>query len=89
LWPGQCPFAPFQDAATAQHDAGVFAAYKRRLNWLRHRLGSLICFSAQQICGVKILLPDGSFFELFDLFIGEDLKEHFQVHFRIFDHGSS
>jgi hypothetical protein len=27
-------FTPFQDAATTQHDAGVFAAQKRRLNWL-------------------------------------------------------
>jgi hypothetical protein len=70
-------FAPFQDAATTQHDAGVFAAHERRLNWLRHRPESLICFSAQQICGVEIPLPDGSFFKLFDFFIGEDLKDHF------------
>jgi hypothetical protein len=76
-------FAPFKDATTTQHDAGIFAAHKRRLNWLRHRLESLICFSAQQICGVKIPLPDGSFLKLFDFFVGEDRKEHFQVHPRI------
>ena len=38
---------------------------------------------AQQICSVNIPLPDGSFFKLFDLSIGEYLKEHFQVHPRI------
>jgi hypothetical protein len=56
-------FAPFQDAATTQHDAGVFAAHKRRLNWLRHRLGSLICFQSQEICGVKIPLHFHTHFE--------------------------
>jgi hypothetical protein len=82
-------FAPFKDATTAQHDAGIFAAHKRRLNWLRHRPESFICFPPQQICGVKIALPDGSFFKLFDFLIGEDLQEHFQVHPRIVRHGSS
>lgn len=37
--------------------AGIFAAYKWRLNRLRRRQGSLICFPPQQICGVKIPLP--------------------------------
>ena len=34
-------------------------------------------------------VSDGSFFEFFDFFIGEYLQEHFQVHLRIFSHGSS
>jgi hypothetical protein len=42
-----------------------------------------------QICGVKIPLPDRSFFKLFDFFIGQDRKEHFQVRPRIVGHGSS
>jgi hypothetical protein len=82
-------FAPIKKPATAQHDAGVFAPHKRRLNWRRRRLGSLICFPLQQICSVKIPLPDGSFLKLFDFFIGEYLKEHFQVHPRIVGYGSS
>ena len=68
------PFAPFKDAATAQHSASVFAAHKRRLNGLRQRLGSLVCFPPQQICGVEIPLPDGSFFKLFD-FLYRSLEE--------------
>jgi hypothetical protein len=67
----------------------VFAPHKRRLNSLRHRLGSLIRVPPQQICGVKIPLSDGSFFKLFDFFIGEYLKEHFQVQPGIVGHGSS
>jgi len=53
------------------------------LNWLRYRLGSLICFPLQQVCGLKIPLPDGSFFKLLDFFIHEDRKEHLQVQPRI------
>jgi hypothetical protein len=44
----------------------VFAPQNRRLNRLRHRLGSLLCFPPPQICGVKIPLPDRSFFKFFD-----------------------
>jgi hypothetical protein len=69
-------FAPFKDAAPTQHDAGVVAAHKRRLNWLRHRLGSLICLPAQEI-SINIPLSDRSFFKRFDFFIGEDRKDHF------------